>query len=519
MTEHNHKSPIVLCILDGWGIGPETPYNAIHNAHPECFNELRSTYPNSQLCTSGAAVGLPAGQMGNSEVGHMTIGSGRLIEQDLLRINKLLSSRNFFTNPEIKKLVEKLKGTNNACHLVGLISDGGVHSHIDHTLAIASYLNENKIRTNLHIITDGRDTLPKSGIEYIKKLNTFIQRKPYISISTISGRYYSMDRDRRYARTEKAYKVIVEGHNKTFKTPETALLNSYSEGINDEFVVPQSSNSYNGIQENDAVIFSNFRSDRMRQLVSSIIIPNTIFQKFEKNDIKLSCSLTMTQYSTYIDKFSDTIIKNLDTNNTLAKTLAKHDMSQLRIAETEKYAHVTFFFNAGTEEPCDNEKRILINSPKISTYDMKPEMSAYELTETLINEINTGQHDLIVVNYANADMLGHTGNYNATLKAIQHIDKCLKKVTDSVLKNQGTLMITADHGNAEIMFDKEKNSPYTSHTTNPVPFIIVNKNLVKKNYNLKNGTLADIAPTILSLLNITQPEEMTGKNLISKIYA
>lgn len=517
--DYSHKSPVVLCILDGWGIGEKNSYNAIHNARPKCFNNLISTYPNSELYTSGEKVGLPPGQMGNSEVGHMTIGSGRVIEQDLLKINNLISSGDFFSNQEIKHLVEKLKGTNRTCHLVGLLSDGGVHSHIDHILATIEFFDKNQIQTSLHIITDGRDTLPKSGIDYVNRLNELCQKSPYISISTISGRYYSMDRDDRYERTQKAYETIVEGKNKTIQDPKSALLDSYEKNITDEFIIPQSFNGYEGMTDNDSVVFLNFRSDRMRQLVSSIAMPNTIFKKFNKKDVRLSCKLTMTSYSTEIDKYSDTIIKEINIKNTLAKILEKNGMSQLRIAETEKYAHVTFFFNAGSEEYCINEKRIMINSPKVSTYDMKPEMSAYEMTETLVDEINSGQHDFILVNYANADMVGHTGNYDATLKAIQHIDDCLKKLTDTVLKNKGTLLITADHGNAEIMFDKEKKSKYTSHTTNPVPFIIVNENLVKENCKLNNGTLADIAPTVLSLFNITPDKNMTGKNLISKIYA
>ncbi|MCH9753929.1 MAG: 2,3-bisphosphoglycerate-independent phosphoglycerate mutase [Alphaproteobacteria bacterium] len=517
--ENKSKSPVVLCILDGWGIGPDTPYNAIHNAKPHYFNKLKETYPNSQLCTSGEEVGLPPEQMGNSEVGHMTIGSGRPIEQDILRINKLLSSGEFFNTPEMKKLVKKLKNSNNSCHLIGLVSDGGVHSHIDHTLEIASFLNDNQIHTHLHIITDGRDTLPQSGIKYIKTINSFAKNKDYVSISTISGRYYSMDRDQRYERTKQAYKTIVEGNNKTFDNPETAILNSYSNNINDEFVEPQSSKYYNGMKKNDAVLFSNFRSDRMRQMVSSIVMPSNIFQEFEKKDIALSYSLTMTSYSSDIGKYSDVILKNLSINNTLAKVLETNGMSQLRIAETEKYAHVTFFFNAGVETPCSNEERILINSPKVSTYDLKPEMSAYELTDKLIEEINSNKHDFIVVNYANADMVGHTGNYDATIKAIKHIDSCLERLTKTVLKKKGSILITADHGNAEVMFDKEKNSEYTSHTTNPVPLIFVDSELEKCNNNLSDGTLSDIAPTILSLFNIKQPQDMKGKNLLSKIYA
>jgi len=510
----NSSAPVVLCILDGWGIGEKTPDNAIYNAHPTFFNHLMEKYPNSALHTSGKNVGLPEGQMGNSEVGHMTIGSGRIIEQDLVRINNEILSEKFYKNPKLKKLLQAIDKEKNTCHLVGLVSDGGVHSHLKHTLSIASFMSDQKIKTCLHIITDGRDTLPKSGINFIKEVLEFIKDKPLISIATLSGRYYSMDRDNRFERTEQAYNVIAHGHNKTFTDISDAVLDSYAQNIDDEFIIPQSSYDYKGMIENDAIIFTNFRSDRMRQIVSAFLLPE--FKNFDRKVTAFSSAMTMTSYSKEINSFCDVLIESQNIENTLSEVLSKNNMSQLRIAETEKYAHITFFFNAGKESPYKNEDRVLISSPKIATYDLKPEMSAYEMTDRVILEIESNKYDFIVINYANADMVGHTGNYEATIKAIQHIDSCLKKLTDSILRKNGTLLITADHGNAEIMFDNNKNSTYTSHTTNPVPLIMVGDCFDKKDFYLKNGTLADIAPTILNLFSIDLPKEMTGTNLISK---
>ena len=503
-TMKSSQRQVVLCILDGWGLGDASPDNAITNANPIFFNHLLETYPTSKLYTSGEKVGLPEGQMGNSEVGHMTIGSGRIIEQDLLKINRLFESDQFFKKTQFLEYFDQFDKEKNVCHVVGLLSDGGVHSHINHIFSIVSFLNDHKIRSCLHVITDGRDTLPKSGIKFLNDLETHINDKPYITIATISGRYYAMDRDKRQERTELAYDAIAYGNNKTFDNAEDAIILSYAEGLNDEFIIPQSSKNYSGVSAGDRIVFMNFRPDRMRQIVSS----------FKGSDAKI---ITMTSYSQDISSFASVLIKEKVTTNTLSEVLSnqEYSMSQLRIAETEKYAHVTFFFNAGIESPYPNEKRILINSPKVATYDLKPEMSAYELTDRLVSEIESAEYNFIVVNYANADMVGHTGNYQATIDAIRHIDKCLKKLSETILKKNGILIITADHGNAEIMFDNVENSPYTSHTTNPVPFIVVSNDLTKGNCKLNDGTLADIAPTILALFDIKVPKEMTGTNLIA----
>jgi 2,3-bisphosphoglycerate-independent phosphoglycerate mutase len=362
------RKNIVLCILDGWGIGSPEKDNAIDNANPEFYNQLLKKHPNSILNTSGHSVGLPEGQMGNSEVGHMTIGSGRVIEQDLVKINNLITRERFFEEVHFSKLLSNFDNDKNRCHLVGLVSDGGVHSHMNHLLTISKHLNGKQIKTFIHIITDGRDTLPKSGINFVKKTQDFIEKTPYVSIATISGRYYAMDRDARYTRTELSYNTIINGNNKTFADPIEAIESSYSQNITDEFIIPQSTNNYDGAVNGDLFIFTNFRADRMRQLVSSLVVPE--FSYFNKKNLALTVA-TMTSYSTEIDKYVSVLLRNEEIRNTLAEILEQHSMTQLRIAETEKYAHVTFFFNAGKEVLYNNEKRILIDSPKVATYDIK----------------------------------------------------------------------------------------------------------------------------------------------------
>jgi len=509
------KKNVVLCILDGWGIGSPHEDNAIQNAEPKFYNALLAKYPYSTLCTSGYAVGLPEGQMGNSEVGHMTIGSGRVIEQDLVKIDHLIADGTFFEKTHFSGILNDFNISKNYCHLVGLVSDGGVHSHIHHLLAIAKFLNEKQIKTFIHIITDGRDTLPKSGINFVKKLQDFISDMPNIAIATISGRYYAMDRDARYTRTELAYNSIIGGANKTFIDPIEVLESSYAQNITDEFIVPQSTENYSGAKDGDIFIFTNFRADRMRQIVSSLVANE--FEHFHRKNIALNVA-TMTSYSTDIDKYVRVLLANEEIKNTLAETLEKYSMTQLRIAETEKYAHVTFFFNAGKEESYPHEKRILINSPKVATYDTKPEMSAYELTDVAIKEIKANKYNFITINYANADMVGHTGNYDATIQAIKTLDKCLEKLVNVTLQEDGIVLITADHGNAEDMFDHDADSPYTSHTTNPVPLILVGSQFTANNTQLLSGQLSDIAPTILYIFGVDIPKEMTGKILIGNAH-
>jgi 2,3-bisphosphoglycerate-independent phosphoglycerate mutase len=499
----NKKGPVVLCILDGWGIAPPSPHNAIFNAKPEFFNSLLKNYPHSKLFASEEEVGLPKGQMGNSEVGHMTIGSGRVIEQDLLRINKSISDGSFFKTEIFSEFTDTFDKEQHSCHLVGLTSDGGVHSHIDHTLYIAKFLNDLKIKTHLHIICDGRDTLPKSSKGSIYAINKLIESHPYISIATISGRFYSMDRDNRNERTEKALDAIMNGGNKTFFDPQDAISQSYEDKITDEFIIPQSHQNFNGVHDGDSIIFTNFRADRMRQIVRSITT--------QKN-ITLSHILTMTEYAEDLEKVTQPMITRKPVYNILSEVISSQGLTQLKIAETEKYAHVTFFLNSGRGLPYPKEDHILIDSPKIKTYDLKPEMSANHITDKLVHSIKEEKYDFIVVNYANADMVGHTGNYDATIEAIKYLDQCMEKLANIVTEKNGSLFITADHGNAEIMFDNKKKSPYTSHTLNPVPFICINNN--KRDFKMRDGTLSDIAPTILRALNLKVPSEMTGTCLI-----
>ncbi|MEI6187589.1 MAG: 2,3-bisphosphoglycerate-independent phosphoglycerate mutase [Alphaproteobacteria bacterium] len=508
------KKPIVLCVLDGWGVAPEKAQvrdfnNAIKDANPAFYNSLLNKYPHSELATSGEAVGLPDGQMGNSEVGHMTIGSGRIIYQDLPRISKAINSGEIDNNPDLQKLIKTLQGNKKVCHIIGLVSDGGVHSHLEHLVFLANFVSEHDIKVRLHIITDGRDTAPKVCEKFIGQIAAINNK--LISIATISGRYYAMDRDKRYERTKKYYDVITLGVNKTFYDPVEVISKSYSEDIADEFILPQSANDYSGMEDGDALIITNFRSDRVKQLSLSLCDP--IFAEFKPDKkINFSIALTMTEYSKRISKFTTAIFQANIIKNTLPEMLSLHGLSQLRIAETEKYAHVTSFFNAGTEAPLRGEDRILIDSPQVATYDLQPEMSSHQLTGQLVASIASGKYDFILVNFANTDMVGHTGNYHAAVKAVQAVDQCLERIDSAVKKENGVLIVTADHGNVEQMYDEKNQTIHTSHTTYPVPFILIGVD----NVQVRDGNLSDIAPTILTLLNINIPQEMTGKSLIIK---
>ncbi len=502
------KNLIALCILDGWGIAPKTKYNAIANANPSFFQYLLDNFPHSKLNASESHVGLPEGQMGNSEVGHMIIGSGRTIKQDLPRINESIESGEIFKLPPLLALVQNLQKTKNSCHIIGLASDGAVHSHLNHMLSIAQFIASQNIKVHLHCITDGRDTSPTSGIKYIKIIEKQIKHLSNVSISTISGRYYAMDRDNRYERTKLACQAIERGSTNKFNKAKQAILDSYQNKVTDEFIQPQSSIDYQGIKNGDGLIFTNFRADRMRQLCNALVLTQPNEQK-TYSDI-----ITMTTYSDEISKYSKNLFSPQVINNNLSDVLIRHNIKQLRAAETEKYPHITFFFNSGQENANSLEKRILIGSPKISTYDLQPEMSAYKLTDTVVEEIETQNYQFLLINYANADMVGHTGNYHATLKAITTVDNCLKKLYSAIKHVNGTLIITADHGNAENMFDEQTAEINTAHTTNPVPFMVINKNFSNINTKVRDGSLADIAPTILSLYGIEVPKEMTGRNLI-----
>jgi 2,3-bisphosphoglycerate-independent phosphoglycerate mutase len=437
--------------------------------------------------------------MGNSEVGHMTIGSGRVHDQDLPRINKAFDSGKVFDNQHIKAVIKALKHTNKHCHIIGLTSDGGVHSHINHQLALAQHLQQQGVQVWLHVITDGRDTSPKSGYEFVK------QAEAVTPVATVSGRYYAMDRDKRFERTEEAYQVIAKGANKQFRDASSAVQQAYEADITDEFIKPQSSTDYQGMMDGDAIICTNFRSDRMRQLCDAL---------FVSGRIDLSHAITLTSYSSTIDQHASVLFPQLQTEHNLSQVLSEHGISQFRIAETEKYPHITFFFNSGKESPDPLETRVLIDSPKVATYDLAPQMSVLEVTDKLEQAILSKSHGFYLVNYANADMVGHTGNFKATVTAIKTIDACLKRIYEAVKKIGGALIITADHGNAEQMFDHANHLPSTTHSTNPVPFVLVSE--AHKRARVNNGGLADIAPTILGLYGINKPIEMTGKDLVNK---
>lgn len=481
---------VILCILDGFGLGKPSDNNAIHLANTHNLDELLKSHPYSKLKTCGEAVGLPEGQMGNSEVGHITIGSGRIIYQDLPRISKACESGEIEKNPTLAKLI----ASGRPCHLIGLISDGGVHSHINHIIALYKILASNGIKVHLHAITDGRDVAPQSAKVYLSILS-----KNGITPSTLMGRFYAMDRDKRTERTERAFEAMVGADGKKVDSFEHAIDSSYLEGTNDEFIAPLIASGYKGMSKGENVLIANFRADRVRQ----------ISQKFIDEE-GFGILAGMTEYSKDLVKRMEVLFRNQQPVNTLGEVLAKAGLKQFRIAETEKYAHVTYFLNGGREEVFVGEDRVMIPSPKVATYDLKPEMSAFEITEKLVSAINSKHYAFVCVNFANADMVGHSGNVKATIAAIEAVDKCLGKVMKACKAVDADLLVTADHGNAEELFDPKSNQPLTSHTMNPVPLIYYGK----KKLTLLDGGLSDIASTILSILEIQIPAEFTGRSLI-----
>lgn len=499
------KKPIVLAILDGYGLREETHGNAVALAKNPIFTELWNTYPHTTLTASGQLVGLPKGQMGNSEVGHMNIGAGRIVYQPLELINKSIEDKEFFQNEEIKKVMHHVKENDSKLHLMGLISDGGVHSHINHLLALLDMCKlEGVTNVYLHLFTDGRDVPPKSAYTYIEKVEEKLKELGFGQIASISGRYYAMDRDNNYDRLIKAYDVIVNNKGDIENSPREYIENSYKNEIIDEFFLPAKFAENGNVEENDGVIAFNFRKDRLRELFTAITNPTAVdMETVHFDNVKTLTMMPVVESVKAPHAFSDPVLTNI-----LGEYIEKQNLSQLRIAETEKYAHVTFFFDGGKEVDYKNEKKVLIPSPKVATYDLKPEMSADEVTENLLKELpNT---DLVILNFANGDMVGHTGVLEAAIKAVETVDKNLKLIYDKIMELGGTLIVTADHGNCEEMLDDNDNI-VTSHTTNPVPFIITEQGL-----KLHEGKLGDIAPTILDLMNIEKPKEMTGVSLIEK---
>ncbi|HCU06648.1 MAG TPA: 2,3-bisphosphoglycerate-independent phosphoglycerate mutase [Holosporales bacterium] len=504
--------PVLLCILDGWGISPETNDNPISEAGIY-FKELAKKYSSTTLNASGTAVGLPQGQMGNSEVGHATIGLGRIIKQDLIKISDLIQSGELFKNEDIKSCTDHLQTTHATCHVVGLLSPGGIHAHQDHIEEIIHYLiNVKKVKVAFHALLDGRDTPPQSAQIYLQKLLNRFKDSHHFMLATLSGRYYGMDRDNRWERIERFYQAATDASAPTFENPLDYIQASYNDGIFDEFIIPACNINYTGMHDEDALWITNFRSDRVRQMLNALLLPD--FNNFNRRrHLKFSHVLGMNAYSENLIQNShlkSLLIPN-NSDQSLGQIISKNNLRQLRIAETEKYPHVTYFFNGGTETLAPLEEHKLIPSPKVATYDLQPEMSAKAVYEYVADAIENQTQDFIVLNFANADMVGHTGKKEAILKAISTLDTYIHQLAEKCIKNDWIMLISADHGNAEQLIDQKNNQPHTAHTNNKVPFIMIDKQV----YTLRNnGALCDIAPTILTLMNICQPDEMTGKSLI-----
>ena len=504
------KKPLMLMILDGWGINknPEQK-NAITAANPENFYRLQKEYPHSELEASGEAVGLPDGQMGNSEVGHLNIGSGRVIYQPLVEISKDIREGTFFENPVLKEAFEYAQKEGKPVHFGGLLSTGGVHSHIDHLFGLLMMAKKYGVKAYIHAFLDGRDTPPESALDFIKTVEAKATEIGAGEIATLSGRYYAMDRDKNWDRVQKAYDAMVYGKGNTAASAVEAMEKSYAEKVTDEFVIPTVVKAEGTIKKGDVFINFNFRPDRAREITRAL--NDKEFTGFEREylGLKYYC---MRQYDATID--APVVYGEKDINNTFGEVISRAGLKQLRTAETEKYAHVTFFFNGGKEAQYEGEDRKLVASPKVATYDLQPEMSACGVTEGLMEALNSDTYDVIIINYANPDMVGHTGVFDAAVSAVKKIDLCLGKVAEKVLELDGTLLVTADHGNVELMEDPVTKIPFTAHTTNKVPFIMISNKY--KNCKLEDGKLSDIAPTMLEILGLDKPEDMNGHSLLVK---
>lgn len=502
------KKPLILIIMDGFGLRDSDMGNAIHAANHPNLTRLFTENPTTQLGASGLDVGLPDGQMGNSEVGHTNIGAGRVVYQELTRISKQIKDGPFFENEAFLGAVENCKAHDSALHIFGLMSDGGVHSHIEHIFGLLELAKKNGLsKVYVHCFMDGRDVPPTSGIDYVRQLKEKTEELGVGKIATIEGRYYAMDRDNRFERVVKAYEAMVYGEGAYNPDPVAAMQASYDAGVTDEFVVPVVITKGAEIKENDSIIFANFRPDRAREITRTFVDPD--FSGFERrNGCFPVYYVCMTQYDATMPNVH-IAFKPQSLANTFGEYIAENGLTQLRIAETEKYAHVTFFFNGGVEAPYKNESRDLIASPKVATYDLQPEMSAYLVCDKVVEEIKSGKFDVIILNYANCDMVGHTGVFEAAKKAVEAVDTCVGRTVDAILEMGGVAMITADHGNADQMLEEDGVSPFTAHSCNPVPFCVVGHPCT-----LHEGRLADIAPTMLEVLGLPQPAEMDGKSLM-----
>lgn len=510
------KKPTVLMILDGFGLNEKTKANAVYEAKTPVLDGLMRDYPFVKGNASGLAVGLPDGQMGNSEVGHLNMGAGRIVYQELTRITKAIEDGDFFKNEALLKGIANVKENGSALHLYGLLSDGGVHSHNTHLYGLLELAKREGIKdVYVHCFMDGRDTAPTSGKGFVEELVAKMKEIGVGKIASISGRYYAMDRDNRWDREEKAYRVLTEGKGNEAADPVEAMQASYDAGVTDEFVVPvammEDGKPVATIKDKDTVIFYNFRPDRAREITRAFCADE--FDGFDRGARKDITYICFTEYDVTIPN-KEIAFRKEELKNTFGEYLAAHGKKQARIAETEKYAHVTFFFNGGVEEPNEGEDRILVNSPKVATYDLKPEMSAYEVCDNLVNAIKSDKYDVIIINFANPDMVGHTGVEAAAIAAVEAVDTCVGRAVEALKEVDGQMFLCADHGNAEQLIDYETGESFTAHTTNPVPFILINYDPA---YTLRDGgCLADIVPTLIEMMGMEQPAEMTGKSLLIK---
>jgi 2,3-bisphosphoglycerate-independent phosphoglycerate mutase len=503
--------PVMLLILDGFGWREEQADNAVAQAQTPNFDRLWAAGPRAFLHTSGGDVGLPVGQMGNSEVGHLNIGAGRVVRQELARIGGAIDDGSIAETAALQTLIEAAQRTGGTCHLLGLVSDGGVHAHQDHAVALARVLDAAGVKTAVHVFTDGRDTGPRTGEAFVQSFAKALPKSA--AIATVTGRYFAMDRDNRWDRVARAWHAIARAHGDRFASAAEAIAAGYAQNVTDEFLAPTVIGQYQGMNDGDVLLCFNFRADRVREILAALLDEH--FDGFARPDrVSLAAASGMTQYSEALAEHMGALFPPVPLHRILGEVVADAGRTQLRMAETEKYPHVTYFLNGGEETPYEGEDRIMVPSPKVATYDLQPEMSAPELTDRAIAAIESAKYDLIVMNYANPDMVGHTGSLPAAIKAVETVDAGLGRIAQALAGQGGALLVTADHGNCELMRDPQTGGPHTSHTTNPVPLFLAGV----ANVTLHDGRLADLAPTILDLMDIDQPEEMTGISLIQPVH-
>ncbi len=511
MSDFKRPRPVVLCVLDGWGYRQDAGDNAITRANAPVFHKHWAQDPHALLDASETFVGLPKGQIGNSEVGHMNLGAGRVIFQDLPMIDNSIARGELASNKALQNLITALKKSGGACHIMGLASPGGVHAHQDHMISLAREVTKNGVPVVMHAFLDGRDVAPQSSAEQIEKLVGDLRGIKDAKLATLCGRYYAMDRDKRWERVEKAYDLVVSGTGKAATDAVAAIKESYAENVTDEFVLPVTLGDYKGMNDGDGILFANFRADRAREILTALL--DTAFTGFaRKKIVRFAGAAGMVEYSDQLNKLMSALYPPKQIANTLGAIMERAGLKQLRIAESEKYPHVTFFFNGGREDPYKDEERVMVPSPKVATYDLQPEMSASLVTDKVVEAVNSGNFDFIVLNYANPDMVGHTGSLAAAIQAVEAIDVCLGRLFDAVHKQGGFVLVTADHGNCEMMTDPATGGPHTAHTLEKVPVLLVNG--PKEIKGLHDGKLADVAPTLLELMGMNIPSEMDGKSLL-----